>query len=81
MIAVVGCNRDSKPEARKSGEGTSQVTLVARCKANPPTEEGRCNNLIAAAEAVNVELASRGDTRRIHFFRLPALQSLAYPPR
>ncbi|MCH8294611.1 extracellular solute-binding protein [Candidatus Poribacteria bacterium] len=66
LIAVVGCNRDSKPESRKSGDEPSQVTLVARCKANPPTEEGRCNNLIAAAEAVNAELASRGDKRHIH---------------
>jgi inositol-phosphate transport system substrate-binding protein len=41
------------------------VTLVARCKARPPTEERRCNNLLEAVEAANAELAARGHSRRV----------------
>ncbi|MGH2545041.1 MAG: extracellular solute-binding protein, partial [Ardenticatenaceae bacterium] len=41
------------------------VTLVARCKAAPPHEDGRCNNLVAAVDAANAELAETGDNRQI----------------
>ena len=45
--------------------GIEEVTLVARCKASPPYEEGRCNNLLAAVGAANASLAEAGDNRRI----------------
>lgn len=45
--------------------GGQVITLTARCKANPPTEDGRCNNLVAAAGAANEALAEMGDERRI----------------
>ncbi|MFQ5943847.1 MAG: extracellular solute-binding protein [Anaerolineales bacterium] len=45
--------------------GGQLITLVARCKGSPPWEEGRCNNLIAAAGAANAALAEAGDERRI----------------
>jgi inositol-phosphate transport system substrate-binding protein len=41
------------------------VTLVARCKANPPTEDGRCNNLLQAVVSANATLEENGDNRRI----------------
>jgi inositol-phosphate transport system substrate-binding protein len=45
--------------------GGDLVTLVARCKAAPPHEEGRCNNLVSAVGAANAALAEAGDDRRI----------------
>jgi len=44
---------------------TNVVHLVARCKASPPYENGRCDNLVAAVGAANQELAAAGDDRRI----------------
>jgi len=41
------------------------VDLTARCKANPPTEDGRCNNLRDAVPAANAALEAAGDNRRI----------------
>jgi len=45
--------------------GGQLVHLVARCKAAPPHEEGRCKNLLAAVGAANAALAEKGDDRRI----------------
>ena len=45
--------------------GGEVVHIVARCKASPPYEEGRCNNLVAAVGAANQALADAGDSRRI----------------
>jgi inositol-phosphate transport system substrate-binding protein len=45
--------------------GAEVVHLVARCKAAPPHEDGRCNNLVAAVGAANAALAEAGDDRRI----------------
>ncbi len=45
--------------------GGELITLVARCKATPPTEDGRCNNLMRAVPAANVELEAAGDDRRV----------------
>ncbi len=45
--------------------GGNLVELVARCKAAPPHEEGRCNNLVSAVGAANQALAEMGDDRRI----------------
>lgn len=41
------------------------VTLVARCRAKPPTEDWRCNNLLNAVAEVNADLEAAGDTRRV----------------
>ena len=41
------------------------IHIVARCKASPPYEEGRCNNLVSAVGAANAALAEAGDDRRI----------------
>ncbi|MCH7669277.1 MAG: extracellular solute-binding protein [Acidobacteria bacterium] len=41
------------------------VTIVARCKANPGTEEGRCNNLLRGIVEVNATLEADGDSRRV----------------
>jgi len=41
------------------------VKIVARCKAAPPHEEGRCNNLVAAVDAANAALKEKGDNRQI----------------
>jgi len=45
--------------------GGELVKLVARCKASPPFEDGRCNNLTSAVGAANAALAEAGDDRRI----------------
>ena len=41
------------------------VTLVARCRAKPPIEDGRCNNLLRGVVDANAELAASGDSRRV----------------
>ena len=41
------------------------VTLVARCRAKPPTEDWRCNNLLDAVADVNADLEAAGDSRRV----------------
>lgn len=71
IIAAIRCGRESTPKATegeaegKIPAGSKRITLVARCKAKPPTENRRCNNLIAAVEAANAELVARSDNRRI----------------
>jgi len=45
--------------------GGQLVHLVARCKASPPYENGRCDNLVKAVGAANAALAAAGDDRRI----------------
>lgn len=45
--------------------GSNLVHIVARCKASPPYENGRCDNLVAAVGAANQALAKAGDDRRI----------------
>jgi inositol-phosphate transport system substrate-binding protein len=45
--------------------GAKTIHLVARCKASPPYENGRCNNLVSALGAANAALATAGDDRRI----------------
>ena len=41
------------------------VTIVARCRAKPPTEDWRCNNLLFAVAEVNADLEAAGDSRRV----------------
>ncbi len=41
------------------------VTLVARCRAKPPIEDGRCNNLLRGVVDANAELEASGDPRRV----------------
>jgi inositol-phosphate transport system substrate-binding protein len=41
------------------------VTIVARCRAKPPTEDWRCNNLLFDVAAVNADLEAAGDLRRV----------------
>ena len=45
--------------------GGELVTIVARCRAKPPTEDSRCNNLLSAVADVNADLEAAGDTRRV----------------
>jgi len=45
--------------------GQVLVNIVARCKAAPPHEDGRCNNLVSAVGAANAALAAAGDDHRI----------------
>ena len=46
-------------------KGGELVTLVARCRAKPPTEDWRCNNLLFAVADVNADLEAAGDSRRV----------------
>ncbi len=61
-----GAEEDA-PAAADSGaeDEIMTVNLVARCKASPPYENGRCDNLTAAVEAANAVLEANGDNRRI----------------
>jgi inositol-phosphate transport system substrate-binding protein len=67
----LGCRRESTSGTAKGEKkievpiGGELITIVARCKAKPPTETRRCDNLIIAQEKANAELADRGDKRRI----------------
>ncbi|MEE8375907.1 MAG: extracellular solute-binding protein [Acidimicrobiia bacterium] len=45
--------------------GGELVTIVARCKAAPPVEDGRCNNLLSGVVAANATLEAAGDSRRV----------------
>jgi inositol-phosphate transport system substrate-binding protein len=45
--------------------GGQLVKMVARCKAAPPHENGRCENLLKAVGPANAALAAMGDNRRI----------------
>jgi len=45
--------------------GGELITIVARCKANPPTENGRCDNLLKGVVDANAALKASGDTRRV----------------
>ena len=53
------------PDQGTAGAAIETVTLTARCKAAPPYEDGRCNNLAAAVDSANNELEAAGDNRRI----------------
>ena len=46
-------------------EDSGLVTIVARCKAAPPVEDGRCNNLLKGVVDANAALEAAGDDRRI----------------
>jgi len=45
--------------------GGELITIVARCRAKPPREDWRCNNLLLGASAVNADLEAAGDSRRV----------------
>ena len=47
------------------GGGIEFVSLTARCRAKPPNEDGRCNNLLRAIPAANAALEAAGDNRRL----------------
>ncbi len=58
------------PDEELVGEATlerseEKITIVARCKARPPTEDWRCNNLLDGVAEVNNELEAAGDPRRV----------------
>jgi inositol-phosphate transport system substrate-binding protein len=63
--AAVETESEGAQEAVEAEPGEEVITLVVRCKASPPHEDGRCNNLVAAAEAANAALVDMGDNRRI----------------
>lgn len=61
----VEVTKEVTKEVIKEVPATNVVHLVARCKASPPYENGRCDNLVAALGAANQALAAAGDDRRI----------------
>lgn len=73
VLALVAsaCSSDDSESTTTAATGGSDsggielVTIVARCKANPPTEDGRCNNLLAGVVAANAALEAAGDNRRV----------------
>jgi inositol-phosphate transport system substrate-binding protein len=71
VAAACGSSGDDTTTTTAGGGGGGgggdivTVQLTARCKANPPTEDGRCNNLRDAVPAANAALEAAGDNRRI----------------
>ena len=74
-LVASACSSDDSSSGDDSGSdttaavatdgGSELVTIVARCKASPPTEEGRCNNLLRGAVDANAALEAAGDSRRV----------------
>ncbi len=68
IIETVVVEKEVEVEVTKEVEVQADnqlVTLTARCKASPPNEDGRCDNLTKAVGAANAALADAGDDRRI----------------
>ncbi|GMQ84731.1 MAG: extracellular solute-binding protein [Acidimicrobiia bacterium] len=65
LVAAACTSSEDESTGNGTGGGTELVTIVARCKANPPTEDGRCNNLLKGVVDVNAQLAADGDDRRV----------------
>ena len=68
-LVASACGSDSDDGSSDEGSdvatGLELVTIVARCKAAPPQEDGRCNNLLSGVVAVNASLEASGDNRRV----------------
>jgi len=67
-LVAAACGDDDSSSATTAGDAGVELTtvnIVARCKANPPTEDGRCNNLVSGIDAVNASLEASGDSRRV----------------
>lgn len=45
--------------------GVEMVTIKGRCRAKPPMEDWRCNNILFAVSEVNADLEAKGDNRRV----------------
>lgn len=68
QVDTAAMEEEAAPAAASSEEMEEEVmtvNLVARCKASPPYENGRCDNLTAAVESANAVLEANGDKRRI----------------
>jgi len=48
-----------------SAQDTEIVKLTARCRAKPPMENYRCQNLLDVVPEVNADLEAKGDSRRV----------------
>ncbi len=67
-LVAAACGDDDTSSATTAGDAGVELTtvnLVARCKAAPPVEDGRCNNLVSGIDAVNASLEASGDSRRV----------------
>ena len=60
-VLLAGCGT-APTEVAVGGE---LITIVARCRAKPPTEDWRCNNLLHVVADVNADLEAAGDSRRV----------------
>ncbi len=45
--------------------GAELVTIKGRCRAKPPMEDWRCNNILMAIPEVNASLVAAGDDLRV----------------
>jgi inositol-phosphate transport system substrate-binding protein len=52
-------------EEAKGPAGIELVTISGRCRAKPPMEDWRGNNILTAVPEVNALLEAKGDTRRV----------------
>ncbi len=52
-------------EVEKAPAGVELVTIKARCRAKPPMEDWRGNNILMAVPEVNALLEAKGDNRRL----------------
>ncbi len=65
LVAAACGDDDVTTETVDAGGGIELISLTARCIANPPTEDGRCNNLLEGIPAANAALEAAGDNRRV----------------
>jgi inositol-phosphate transport system substrate-binding protein len=68
-LVAAACSSDSTDTTSTGDAGSTGdvelVTLVARCRAKPPIEDGRCNNLLRGVVDANASLEASGDSRRV----------------
>ena len=65
LLSLVAAACGEKEVIKEVPVQVQEVTMTARCRAKPPTEDWRCNNLKIAVADVNLALLAAGDSRQI----------------
>lgn len=65
MLSLVAAACGEKEVIKEVPVQVQEVTMTARCRAKPPTEDWRCNNFKIAVADVNLALLAAGDSRQI----------------
>ena len=65
MLSLVAAACGEKEVIKEVPVQVQEVTMTARCRAKPPTEDWRCNSFKIAVADVNLALLAAGDSRQI----------------